>query len=68
MCASLGSKELVFVPEAVEFGNYRFSVGTAGSATLVFQAILPALMLADAVSKVELQGGTHNPMWHHRRS
>lgn len=59
--ASLGSTGLTFTPGAIRPGEYHFAVGTAGSATLVFQTILPALMLADAPSKLTLEGGTHNP-------
>src|SRR5690349_2859724 len=39
----IGSRHLVFKPGKVQAGRYRFSVGTAGSATLVLQTILPAL-------------------------
>lgn len=59
--AELGSSEIVFVPETVHAGSYRFDTGTAGSAALVFQAVLPALMLADWPSRPILSGGTHNP-------
>ncbi len=59
--AELGSTELIFRPEGIHPGNYHFAVGTAGSTTLVLQTILPALMLADGPSFVELEGGTHNP-------
>jgi RNA 3'-terminal phosphate cyclase (ATP) len=58
----VGSKMLEFRPREVEPGDYRFSVGTAGSATLVFQTVLPALLGADAASSVIFEGGTHNPM------
>jgi RNA 3'-terminal phosphate cyclase (ATP) len=59
--AEMGSCELVFRPQAVRAGAYRFAVGTAGSTTLVLQTVLPALMLADGESSVTLEGGTHNP-------
>ena len=59
--ATLGSGELTFNPGAIKPGEYRFAVGSAGSATLVFQTVLPALMLADAPSQLTLEGGTHNP-------
>ena len=59
--AEMGSTELVFRPEKIRAGEYRFAVGTAGSTTLVLQTILPALMLASAPSRVILEGGTHNP-------
>jgi RNA 3'-terminal phosphate cyclase (ATP) len=58
--ASLGSRELTFVPAAVRPGEYCFDVGTAGSATLVLQTVLPALMLAEHPSRLCLRGGTHN--------
>ena len=57
----LGSAELTFEPGPVAGGSYRFAVGTAGSATLVLQSVLPALMRADAPSELTLEGGTHNP-------
>jgi RNA 3'-terminal phosphate cyclase (ATP) len=59
--ASLGSLELTFAPGKVRPGEYRFAVGTAGSATLVFQTVLPALLTAGGPSRVTLEGGTHNP-------
>jgi RNA 3'-terminal phosphate cyclase (ATP) len=60
--AELGAQSLNFQPGAVRAGHYRFVVSTAGSATLVLQTVLPALMLADAPSQLQLAGGTHNPM------
>lgn len=59
--AQLGSRELRFRPGKVRGGDYRFAVGTAGSATLVLQTVLPPLLLADGPSKLTLEGGTHNP-------
>lgn len=58
--ATLGSKTLTFTPGQVRPGNYRFAVGTAGSGTLVFQTILPALMTASGPSEIAIEGGTHN--------
>src|ERR1700685_3744814 len=40
-----------------EAGEYTFSIGSAGSTTLV----LPALLTADGLSSLTLEGGTHNP-------
>lgn len=59
--AEIGSCEVTFQPGTVMPGDYRFSVGTAGSTTLVLQTILPALALASGRSTVTLEGGTHNP-------
>lgn len=58
----IGSKELVFQPVAVRSGTYHFAIGSAGSATLVLQTVLPALLLAEGTSTVVLEGGTHNGM------
>lgn len=60
--ADVGARELVFEPGQVRAGDYRFSVGTAGSATLVFQTVFPALALATGRSTVTVEGGTHNSM------
>ena len=60
--AEIGSQELVFNPGAVRAGEYRFAVGTAGSATLVLQTVLPALLVGDQPSILNLEGGTHNPL------
>lgn len=60
--AKLGSGELVFTPGELRGGEYVFRTGTAGSATLVFQTVLPALLRAGSASQVSFEGGTHNPM------
>jgi len=60
--ASVHSTEFEFSPGAILPGNYKFSVGTAGSTTLILQTILPALMTADAPSEIHFEGGTHNPL------
>jgi RNA 3'-terminal phosphate cyclase (ATP) len=59
---TVGSQALTFAPKAIKGGEYRFAIGTAGSCTLVLQNLLPALLFADAPSKVAVNGGTHNPM------
>lgn len=58
--AALGSRTLSFRPGTVSPGTYSFSVGSAGSATLVFQTVLPALLMAPASSSLRFEGGTHN--------
>ena len=52
--AALGSQTLEFTPGPVTPGNYRFAVGTAGSATLVLQTVLPALLTASGLSTLTL--------------
>jgi RNA 3'-terminal phosphate cyclase (ATP) len=59
--AEIGSPELVFRPEKIRPGEYRFAIGSAGSTTLVLQTVLPALMVAAGPSRLTLEGGTHNP-------
>jgi RNA 3'-terminal phosphate cyclase (ATP) len=57
----LGSDALSFRPGPVRAGAYHFAVGTAGSAGLVLQAVLPTLLVANGPSTVVVEGGTHNP-------
>lgn len=52
------SETLGFAPGALRAGRYRFDVGTAGSVTLVLQAILPVLASAPGASEVTVTGGT----------
>ncbi|RPH64248.1 MAG: RNA 3'-terminal phosphate cyclase [Myxococcaceae bacterium] len=59
--AELASGTLRFEPRAVRPGSYHFAVGTAGSACLVFQTVLPALLTAPEPSHLTFEGGTHNP-------
>jgi len=59
--AVLGSSAVDFDPSEVKGGEYRLAIGTAGSATLVLQAVLPALLTAREPSRLTLEGGTHNP-------
>ncbi len=58
--AGVGSREFTFVPGPVTPGDYTFSIGTAGSTTLVLQTVLPPLMTAAGPSRLTLEGGTHN--------
>ena len=59
--ASLGSTCVELRPRALRGGVYHFEIGTAGSVGLVVQAVLPALLRADAPSEVHVAGGTHVP-------
>ncbi len=60
--AELGSRTLSFRPGAIRGGDFRFAVGSAGSATLVLQTVLPALLRAPEPSRLSIVGGTHNPL------
>jgi RNA 3'-terminal phosphate cyclase (ATP) len=63
---ALNSSDLTFRPGAVTGGHYEFDVGSAGSTTLVFQTVFPALLQASEPSLLRFTGGTHNhggPPW-----
>ena len=60
--AAQRSKVLDFQPGPVQSGDFYFDIGSAGSASLVIQTLLPALFLADKPSTVTVIGGTHNPL------
>src|SRR5215207_7257004 len=53
--AAVGATAFTFIPGVVTPGDYTFSVGTAGSATLVLQTVLPPLMIASGPSIVRLK-------------
>jgi RNA 3'-terminal phosphate cyclase (ATP) len=58
--AEVGSTALDFEPGEIRAGNYRFDIGSAGSASLVIQTVMPVLFCADLPSTVAVRGGTHN--------
>ncbi len=61
--AELHSQTLTFRPQVLQAGKFFFDVaektGSAGSVTLLAQALLPALLLAGQASTLTLRGGTH---------
>lgn len=59
--AELGSGTLLFEPAGCFPGTYAWDVGTAGSACLVIQTVLPVLLFQDAPSHLIVKGGTHTP-------
>ncbi len=62
---ALDSTRLTFAPRALRGGDYAFDVGairgSAGSVSLLFQALLLPLALASMPSRLVLKGGTHVP-------
>jgi len=54
----LRARAFDFTPGALLAGDFRFDVGTAGSITLLAQALLPVLAQAPAPCCVRLIGGT----------
>jgi RNA 3'-terminal phosphate cyclase (ATP) len=63
--ANLGSQALTFTPRVLKAGHYLFDVaqktGSAGSVSLIAQALLPPLLMAGAPTTITLKGGTHVP-------
>jgi RNA 3'-terminal phosphate cyclase (ATP) len=60
--AAIGSSEIIFQPGQTSGGEYFFDIGTAGSTTLLLQALLPPLLFSTRrTSTVTLRGGTHVP-------
>jgi len=59
--AHVGSTSLIFKPRERLCGEFEFNIGTAGSVSLVIQAILPVLLHADCKSRITLRGGTNVP-------
>jgi RNA 3'-terminal phosphate cyclase (ATP) len=61
--AQLHSRELIFRPRRLQAGKFLFDVaettGSAGSVTLLAQALLPPLLAAGQTSRLNLKGGTH---------
>lgn len=59
--AEKGSLDLIFEPDKIRPGKYVFDIGTAGSTSLLLQALLPPLVFAEDESSLTLIGGTHVP-------
>lgn len=63
--AEIGSRKLTFIPGEIKPGRYLFDVArkrpSAGSVSLVFQAIYLPLALSKGKSEVIIRGGTHVP-------
>ncbi len=54
----VGSTRVLFEPKKRKGGKYVFNVGTAGSISLIIQAVLPVALFADGESTIEIRGGT----------
>jgi len=62
----IGSTKLTFIPGKFKMGNYKFDIGTAGSITLVYQALILASLKTDKKLNIKLTGGTDvkwSPSW-----
>lgn len=67
----VGTEELTFRPSTISSGEYEVDVGTAGSITLLFDAVLPLAFVAEDRIAVTATGGTDvawsPPMLSYRR-
>lgn len=52
------SQEIVFHPDRLRGGEFQFDVGTAGSVTLVLQAVLPVALMCQERLVMRITGGT----------
>jgi len=59
---TLGSREIEFDPGSIEAKNIEVDVGTAGSTSLILQAMMPAMVFAKSPLLAVVKGGTNNPM------
>ncbi len=59
---SISSQDVSFYPQKVLGGSYVLDIGTAGSITLLLQAILPAAAFASSKVRLKVIGGTDVPM------
>ncbi len=57
--ARLGSTEITFLPGKIKTEKLRIDVGTAGSVTLVLQALMIPAIRAPEPIEFEITGGTH---------
>ncbi|MEB3779139.1 MAG: RNA 3'-terminal phosphate cyclase [Desulfurococcales archaeon] len=56
--ASVGSRELIFIPGEIKGGSLYIDIGTAGSISLVLQALLPAAAFSPRPVRLRIRGGT----------
>lgn len=57
----IGSQRLKFAPHTNKPGAYAYDIATAGSTSLLFQAVCFPLAFQNGSSTLALQGGTHVP-------
>lgn len=58
----VGSKQIEFIPSNVVAKDLEVDIGTAGSISLVLQAMMPAMAFAASTMSLVIKGGTNNPM------
>ncbi len=56
--AFVGSKEILFIPKKHLYGTFKFNIGTAGSISLVMQAVIPVMLFSPSTTCIDIIGGT----------
>jgi RNA 3'-phosphate cyclase len=54
----VGSTEISFIPKHRKSGSFNIDIGTAGSISLILQAVLPPAVLAPEPITFQIRGGT----------
>jgi RNA 3'-phosphate cyclase len=54
----LESQNLIYSPGKVKYKNLNIDIGTAGSITLLLQALIPVLIFSDKKIIIKIKGGT----------
>lgn len=54
----INSQTIYFEPSTIKGGTFKIDVGTAGSISLILQALLPVIVFGKQSTKVEIFGGT----------
>lgn len=54
----LGSTKLIYKPGKIKYENLNIDIGTAGSITLLMQALLPVLLFSKKKINLTIKGGT----------
>ncbi len=58
----VGSTKIKFIPGDIQSGDFVFDIGTAGSISLVLQALLPVLAFSKKQMHITIKGGTAVPL------
>ena len=58
----IGSEEVEFIPGKINGGKFNVNIGTAGSITLLLNALIPPALYAKEKTEINLVGGT-NVLW-----
>lgn len=59
---SVGSLRVRFIPRRKLSGSFEIDIGTAGSVSLIIQAVLPVCLTSEGETVLRIKGGTDVPM------